>query len=213
MNLAPLHKLARRIAPELTGLVILSHPEGWPPVAPGTIAYVPRGRNLLLRQWLIERGLWGGIWPPCVVWVDPPKCEEDRLGVFLHELGHALPAENLPDLPCEPSPAEYGEQVAMLSSAVARQSVPWQGHDHQWLRFALHAWHRAGRTVSLDSLCLQTHPYQSPPWLSLSLLGDEPERMAGKSFAEIQATPAPADFIDCWQSGIDCFHHFQTSPK
>jgi hypothetical protein len=79
------------------------------------------------------------------------------------------------------------------------------GHGHAFIRHLLHVAHRASAkgyrfhwpcVASLDSYELSSLTRYGIE------LGDEPERMAGATFAELRAIPAPMRFANMWN--LDC---------
>lgn len=128
--------------------------------------------------------------------------------VFVHELGHCLPFESLPD----PVAQDIEPDQTTLDRSAARyrrfvdappRPEPWAGHGHEFIRRALHLWWRAdqaGCKIPLSILGCGRAYGLSHAREYLRALGNEPARMHDATFAEIEATPPPAEFVELFES-------------
>lgn len=207
--------LVRVIAPELPCYIIEQPPEL--PTPAGTAAYATSGFCAPLKAHLVSRGLWTGP-QPIITLVDTDRSRERLLEVVLHEAAHLLPYT--PQV--EPEHQDEAAAVAAFTewadaphSGEAQNTPRWfPAHDQNWHRIAMHLWWRAaiaGTVVPQDELLGGWH-YDLSPWaLYFRAFGNEGVKLAGLSFAEILATPAPKDFCTVWDS--DLAHWMQTNPK
>jgi len=180
--------------------------------------------NPLLRQFLVDRGEWCGVYPAVIIDVaNVRELAADTtitaavllLQTFTHELTHALPFAVLPDSRRVPS-AETLEQARVDHEKWATaifNPVPWWQHGLEFTRRALHLHYRAtvaGFDVPLDGLCAGPKYALAPPESYRDALGDEPARMAGATFTEILRTPLPIEFRELFRR--DCAHYRTLHP-
>lgn len=195
------------LAPEARDIYVLEHPAEWQlPV--DTAAFTIRGRHIGLRDHLCKVGQWQG-WRPAIIFIDQPADPSELLGLALHELAHALPFEELADV--EPTAEDRQKQEEFLLAwqsidpTPLLQATPWLGHATPFVRRALHLVYRAAllrREVGLPCV-MDCGTYRlSGLWKYRRALGDEPKRMAGCSFREIEETPMPVAFRELFEA--DC---------
>jgi hypothetical protein len=184
-----------------------------------------RQLDLALRPVLEQRGVWSGRGPAIIIddeliLSDAKKVAgreqldslyaEGLLAVCVHEVAHCL--EEPFDLTAEDSfeQAERAADVAVLSAAAwsdfPRDVPRWYGHEAiQWIRAVLHLRHRfaqAGAAIGLPYLFRAGDYEVSDCWAYLTAIGDEPARLAGKSFAEIRSIAPPTPFVALWASDV-----------
>lgn len=213
MNLESLRRLAHVVATELdqADLRVLRHRDGWPEITDAT-AYCVQGHHLAIRDHLRSVGTWRGVWPACVVFIDEPT-----VGILLHEIAHLLPAVAAkPDTLGEATPKLAALQAATVAAINSVGRVPWHGHGPDFIRRFLHLMYRArlaGAQVLLDDLHIGGWFYDLSPARSYrDALGDEPERLRGLSFAEIEAEPPPPEFLRLVEFD-EAFHERVTRKK
>jgi len=220
-----LEKFLKRLAPELGGGPLYVYvPKDSEPIPPATESYLGctgRRMDLTLRPLLSE---WRGRGPAIALNTSAIRQEAkglaDGLGwteaatfgwrcamTAIHELGHVL-ADGPPPYfdAVERPPLTFAEVVRHFSappSRFARSMPSWWGHSmHSWGRIVLHLRHRA---EALGMYCPATVLIDwrrfglSSPACYVDRLGDEPERMAGATFEDIKATPAPDAFSELWR--------------
>lgn len=204
--------LAQVVAPELAAgpLYVTNLPANYPDVG-DTMAFTTRGAfDFALRRHLIDKGRWRG--PGTVIAFCQPMSRDEALGLVLHEVSHAVPFVD-PPLDFDPSPAIELAQRQLVEGLLvqpvgASPAMPlWYAeHGLQFVRRCLHVHHRAwqaGFEVGLPMIGFAGEGYDlSLAWRYLRAIGDEPERMAATSFRVIDATPAPTEFSDLFQSDI-----------
>ena len=189
--------------------------------------------DLALHPWLVSCGAWCGRGPAIVVNSTSTRCgavaDADGPGdfadelyrtrlsaTFVHELAHVLgqpiDIDSAPDLP---------ERGLLAAAEVARWARgehrtpphPWAGHDWTFVRLLLHVVYRAerllGESLPANWLFGARHYGLSPWWSYKHALGDEPERMAGATFAEIRETAPPTGFLRLWRE--DVLRFFESS--
>lgn len=201
--IAEMRELTTAIAPEVSQpLYLMDHPAALP-LPSDCGGYAMDFTCSQLKAVLIELGEWFGPGPQIVL------CGGDDLGVFIHELAHVLPFEPRRDAIDDPMFASFRRLT--LTRWAAEPTIPadkpkWTGHDLDFIRTVCHLHGRvnmSGRMLCLSEIPFAGEPYGlSPSWKYLSALGDEPERMASKSFREILATPAPNSFLELWKRDI-----------
>lgn len=167
-----------------------------------------------VRGHLIERGDWDA--KAEVIVVDTARIrgfaaefgddyEEALLSVILHEAAHLLPKR--PTAP-EQRPivsADDEDFVTMQRTGYdqARDFVPWGSHGPKFHRIAVHLVHRIqalNYPVAAD-FAFGGMGYRLPPtWQLVEALGDEPQRMLGRSFREIEAADPPAAFVELFEA-------------
>lgn len=178
---------------------------------PGAAAWVGVGLDQRLQPRLEELGLWQG--PGDVVVVQAgwsQQSADGELGTLVHELAHAIQfrEETL-------SPAEVAafREVDQRRNDQARRgetvrfsapSVPWELHEADWIRAALHPARRAGVPEFLIGFAGPRYGLSGGEEY-IKALGDEPQRLAGLPVAEILKTPAPAAFDDLFAADVARF--------
>lgn len=128
--------------------------------------------------------------------------------VTLHELAHvrALDFEEYDEL------APAGLLPELISKELPEMETvgwpPWHTHDWRFLRNACHLLHRsqlAGQPWddATDYYVVAGPSYAlSPLWAYVEALGDEPAKLAGLTWAELQATAPPARFRHQWLADV-----------
>lgn len=133
--------------------------------------------------------------------------------VAIHELGHA--AADCFRFIADPGSAGALESQRARSRQVANGEVtesglaapiPFFGHARDWIRACLHlnwrAQHLAGRTVFIEEIVNPIYYGLSALPAYVKALGDEPERMANKPFAEIMHAPEPLAFRGLFRADL-----------
>lgn len=224
MNFAPLHNLARRIAPEIPRLYVLAANELDLPKRAGCLGWATNF-CISIRESLVNAGKWQGQAPMIVLDVERIDDEAAEFGfhrelylahTFVHELGHIVPYVEIPELTQEPSTAILDWQRAAYAASNVRRSLPWYGHDDKFTRRTLHLWWRAvqaGCNIPLGGLCCGFSYRLSHPAIYLEALGNECEHMAAATFTEIESTAPPKAFAEIFQSDKAFYFHFQTDPQ
>jgi hypothetical protein len=132
--------------------------------------------------------------------------------VALHEFGHVC--DDGFTRPEVMTPERYAAKLLpefrsfLASAEVTPLERPDLHHGATWIRCTLHLIHRAVLARPFSSLGLELHfvtlvteGYRlSPTWKYEAALGDEPERLAGLSFAEIVKMPPPEQFTALFSS-------------
>jgi hypothetical protein len=133
------------------------------------------------------------------------------LGIVLHEMSHVIDRDHLAFPAGDIDPLEVALMRRVVGDVLVEESgqerefgiPPFRDHEWGFVRVLLHLLHRAyeagervawhfmsgGRTYGIAPF----HRYEAA-------LGDEPQRMADATFAEIRATPPPASFRDLWNA-------------
>ena len=196
------HDLVALCAPELVAdvpLYVMALPEECPrPVA--TRAFASTQNLAPLRAFIESRGLWRGP-GRMIAFCQDDIGAEDALGIALHEAAHLLPAGPVDDPPhaAELIDAQVAAFSRFLLTDVDFEPTPCEYHGADFLRICCHLQHRAklaGFELPFPALVEGWH-YQRPPLVRFArVLGDEPDRMLGCSFAEILSQPAPAEFLE-----------------
>jgi len=212
-SLSAMRTLALGIAPELreSPLYIVAPPADYP-VMTGIRAFHCRS-DFAIRADLISRGEWFGNGNIICICADDMDTE-DLTGIVLHEIAHALPFCE-PAVELEPTPAEATRQNEVITAWAtvpdAREiREPWLRHELPFIRRCLHLRYRASRLgVVVPFPAIQVagwHYCLSGAWRYSQLLGDEPIRLAGCSFAEIEQTEAPAAFNEQFNFDVKVWH-------
>lgn len=230
--LSDAQRMAAIVAPELTArpLYILGeHPKSLP--VPNALGYATTPTPLAIRDELLAAGKWRGQ-GSCIVLIpdqiaaeaqeqDSPLFTFERVfnRTVVHELAHCLPAGlPIPDL----APTTEGRDLqaarfAMFAAdANPPAETPWEGHGIDFIRRCIHLINRAwsaGFDVAGGYLCADALYGLSPVIRYAQALGDEPERMAGRTFAEIEATDPSADFLTLFNRDVAAWHARQTKPE
>jgi len=222
--------LCRAVAPDLAGRPVyvvlaadLPAELRWPDRLEGlTTRYL----DLILRPTLEPLGRWRGRGPAMVV--NPQAIAADLaelgrparrrcfartfLGDVLHELAHILdagliggpePPASLVTFAALALKAELDGVTAPTNGPSA--TIPWRRHEAPFIRIVLHLAHRAracGAWLFAEDLFDAVEYGLSPTRRYAAALGDEPGRLAGCAFANIQATPQPAAFAELWQADV-----------
>jgi hypothetical protein len=178
--------------------------------------------DVLLRDYLAER--WAGRGAAMII-NDADLIEEERerrrrfnwteaefheavrsavAAVVVHETAHILD-DGLPTRELSPESLDTGAAMLReeLSGTVdyADHDLPFRGHEWAFIRTLLHLEHRAQAAgFALNGWHLFTgSSYGTRSLIAYgTALGDEPQEMAAKTFAEIGATLPPAEFYKCW---------------
>lgn len=206
-----LKELAHVVAPETRTrpLYVLWHPSHIP-FCPSTVAYCATQSSPAIRQALIRSGEWRG--PGLTVVFVHNVPEEDIEGIFLHEVAHGLPLPTEPAVDREPTPEEKQFEARMLEKA---KDLPpddecfrpwWPCHGADFVRRTLHLWSRAraaGCDIPGRKLRIAGSTYAlSPPACYWTALGDEAERLAGRTFSEIEETEPPQEFSSLFAADV-----------
>jgi hypothetical protein len=213
MTLADLRKFALLIAPELgqAPLYILDLPESYPRPA-GCDAFATHVLDFSLRDELLRRGEWTGP-GAAIVFCRPAPSAADALALTVHEVGHLVP-HVAPPVDREPSLDELVAERQLLTRLAEPDTgppilAPWGlVHGLDFIRAALHladrGWRR-GYTFPGHSLAAG-EPYGLSPLAAYAIaLADEPYRLAGATFAEIEAIEPPAAFSALWAKDTQPF--------
>jgi hypothetical protein len=164
--------------------------------------------DLTLRQLLIDRGEWQG--PGNIIGLVPGQELEDSRGVLLHEVSHALPLRQ-PPREYDPTPQQMAVHLKLtaLVDSIAdqqRQLKPWDQHEADFIRRCVHLRYRAQRLgveLPYPAIRFAGYGYSLSSAIEYARsLGDEPHRMAGCSFREIEATPAPEAFTKLFDNDV-----------
>lgn len=214
-HVAEMHTMASVIVVELPQLYIIRHQDDLP-LHDSTRAYALNSRqSVILRERMTARGIWNGCRPSIVFGGIDNFSSDELRGIFIHELAHLTPV--LPDVfPFEPSAAVEQFSREMFTECerdtVPRTQEPWlQGGNHgaDFVRRALHLHFRAinaGWAMSYRVLNIAGARYGlSDAWRYSVALADEPHRMRGASFDEIESTPPPAAFSQVFESNKQRF--------
>ena len=211
--LSAMRKLVLGIAPELrqSPLYIVTPPPDYPVMTGIRAFHTPY--DFAIRADLVSRNEWRGKGNIICICADDIDTE-DMLGVILHETAHALPFCE-PAVDFEPTPAEAARQSELITAWVttpdtAELREPWVRHELPFIRRCLHLAYRASRLgVVIPWPAIQFagwHYGLSGAWRYSRLLGDEPARLSGCSFAEIEQTEAPPAFCELFNSDVAAWH-------
>jgi len=170
----------------------------------GATAYVTPC-NPLWRSRLEASGQWQGVGRLVVVNDVLLSQPLDLVGCLVHEVSHLLPPTT-PVLIGETTPGAFAFCTALESRDAGTPADNWVGasafhHDAAFCRRLLHVRHRVqrglGTVLPFDTLGV----YHGPCHVSIMarVLAGEPQRMETATFAEIDATPAPAAFTWLWE--------------
>ena len=155
---------------------------------------------------------------PCMV-INDLALREDHLSdeleyptcaYVLHELAHILDRPALFQDRTGVDPKRLIFEKLVVASATQRPArtdlPPYFGHEHAFIRIAIHLCHRAGRngiSVAPAVVCAGYQYRLSHAARYQEALGDEPRRCVDLSFREILASPAPRPFLDLWRADLD----------
>ena len=134
--------------------------------------------------------------------------------VFLHELGHCLPAalEPIVDLPHTPAILNYQRhQWAKEWATSPEPGCARDPHGAQFCRVVLHLYYRAlvaGLVVPLAGLLATGNPMQSVESHYLATLLGELIAMRGQTFAEIVAAEPPAEFTRLCEADAELYRRY-----
>ena len=213
--IADCEQLAHAVAPELADrpLYVLTADElPWlsMPETCGGFA-LPHGATTGVREVLGAR--WRGPGPTIVLAVKEPPL---MFQTMLHEISHILPPQKT-FTTADLSPPFAAFQCRMLVNNLADPHEPPMDaednpHDLGFIRRTLHAYFRAsafGYDVPLYDLFRHSyfHIAQEPHWLCTLLT--ELQAMRSCSFAKIESTEPPADFMALWQQSVLFYQSFQ----
>ncbi len=222
--------LCRAVAPDVAGGPLYVIPHADLPselrMSDGLEGFTTRYLDLILRPTLEQLGRWRGRGPAMVV--NPEAIASDLaergrparrrcfaptfLGDVLHELAHILdagmigepePPANLVTFAALALKAELDGVTAPTNGPSA--TIPWRCHEAAFIRIALHLAHRArafGTWLQSEDVFDAVEYDLSPTRRYAEALGDEPARLAGCPFANIQAMPQPAAFAELWQADV-----------
>ncbi len=204
------------VAPELVGdvpLYTLVQPPEFPKLE-RTAAVATRHADAGLAASLAAAGEWRG--PGNTIMF----CDHDfiDLGLALHEAAHLLPLMPAPKPPRVSdegliAPNAHWHAYADLLRGEAETDLAaimprWIVGDHglQFVRRCLHlahrAWH-AGFDVPIWQMSFAGDQYDlSVDGEYRKAIGDEPVRLRDASFAEIEAEPMPAEFLDLFSADV-----------
>jgi hypothetical protein len=181
MTLDDLHRLAVEIAPELGPVLRLATlAEGGPDL--GCSAFAAPAVGL-------------------IVFAEAPTAD-----LLVHEVAHLLPLRCAASVMRLASTVTADKVVSLVAAEgpVLPAAVEEHFHDAAFARMGLHLAYRAERAgvpIDLRAAHLSGWDYGSTPaWVLANLLGDEPERLVGATFGEIEATPAPAAFLERFEA-------------
>jgi len=210
-----LKQLAAIIAPEIERLYIV---EKWPefPAADWVAACADRFRSATVRQHLIDSGQWAGPGDTIIFCKVHP---EEYEGILCHELAHLLPV--LPPVESLPTPEAIEYESKMLSHwpdlPEEPSGEPWIGHGIDFTRRCLHLWERgkaAGYEIHGATLGVAGQRYGlSHGSYYRKFLADEPERLAGLTFAEIEAIKPPRLFQELFDTDVARWHQQKQEKK
>jgi hypothetical protein len=140
--------------------------------------------------------------------------------VVLHERAHQLAAQlsSFYPLVARVISADEPAIAAFRASGFdeAKRWFPWGAHGERFTRICIHLERRVmAAGFDLPAPCHLMYGgtrYGLPPaWRLSAALGDEPERMAGRTFAEIDDQPAPKAFTDIFQDCLEFHRSLQDS--
>ncbi len=180
--------------------------------------------DLLIHNWLADRGEWRGRAP--AIFVNDlgvhEHCAKESRGnagqtlqwelqiasaVICHEVAHV--AEKSVDL-SEPTPSrhEFAEAIAAYSFAVAESKArpPFDGHGWKWIRLAIHAAHRAhshGFNFPIHFLWSGEDYATAAPEQFRFVLAQEPSNLDRESLFEINSFRPPRAFCDLWRECVN----------
>jgi len=223
--------LCRAVAPDVAGgpLYVVLHADlpSELRMSDGLEGFTTRYLDLILRPTLERLGRWRGRGPAMVV--NPAAIASDLaelgrparrrcfartfLGDVLHELAHIFdagliggpePPANLVTFAALALKAELDGVTAPTNGPSA--TIPWRRHEAPFIRLVLHLAHRArtcGTWLFAEDVFDAVEYGLSPTRRYAAALGDEPGRLAGSAFADIQATPLPTAFAELWQADVE----------
>jgi hypothetical protein len=155
--------------------------------------------NFAMREHLTKTGQWIG--PGRHVIFCKEMDPSEVLPTFGHEISH-LPTLGTPNA-CDHVPQSVRTH-AMAAAETVFAAVPTERprwlpfHSASFIRSCLHVGYRAceaGFPISSTDMRFAGPDYElRSPIAYMVALGDEPARLAGKSFAEIAKTPPPSKF-------------------
>jgi hypothetical protein len=189
-------------------------------IMPNCWAATGRTYDVVLRDWLQSRGQWRGRHPAIYVndvgirqFAKEQASEELAAEVFArqltiastsHEVGHIIEA-GIDRTEVTPKLTDYAGAVAAFSIAISDDDSgfpPFFGHGPQFIRLAIHCWHRAtkaGFESPIDWL-FPHEAYGFPAYPSdfASALGEEPSNLEREPLADIPLYRPRKYFIDLW---------------
>lgn len=142
---------------------------------------------------------------------EPPEVRTDVLAALgVHEVAHALTdGWALVRKRGEPRLTRRDVLATIPAAAALYEEPPtdkiddfeFDNHGIDWIRTALHMRARLERqgTYLPASRVIGRRPLLSLAETYAGALGDEPERMAGRPFADLLATPPPPAFASLWE--------------
>ncbi|MCE9547386.1 MAG: hypothetical protein K8T25_18095 [Planctomycetia bacterium] len=211
--IAECHRLAAAVAPELPTLYILgAPPDGMPAPSHSTAWATPQHVEPFTKAHLESRGAWRGPAPAIVLQLDRLLREcIDPLATFAHELTHCLPARPIAEPESSAAAVRNGQRYSILwaelpADRFADGPEPWHSdHGDRFIRIFIHVCHRAWEHdfKFLAGGCAAGERYGLSHLLKYAAaLDDEPQRLMGSTFAEIEATPVPQAFADLWAADV-----------
>lgn len=208
MNISACRRIADCIAPELSDCYILQSDRFTAPS--DAAAFGVRGPHLDFKDHLQKTGEWRGWTSGFICFIRPPTIPN-----LIHEMAHLLPRKQI-ELPGSVEPTADERKAQQLQLNIWADSVipyhrPWTGHDLQFIRAALHLFHRAetmlGERLPLWDLCIGGGAYGlSDAERYQEKLGCEVIEHQRKSFAEIEKLDPPQPFIDLYASDVRYWH-------
>lgn len=212
-NFAACHELAMQIVPELRHVPLYLVPaigeSAERAASRGMAAFLVRGGNLAIRQFLIEREEYNGA-GITIMFVNTSMPLEKMLAITVHELGHGLPLDIPEDVPPTDDAIRFDEQLLAFrfsAPAGSAQLSPWTQHGADFIRNCLHLCYRS-LSLGYDSfgwadVGFAGEQYDlSSAWRYARALGDEPQHMweMGASFDAIAAISPPEEFTNLFNN-------------
>lgn len=155
---------------------------------------------------------------PCMVINDlalpedylPDELEYPTCVYVLHELAHILDRPALFQDRTGVNPMRLQFEKMVVAKATQRQArvdlPPYFGHEHAFIRIAIHLCHRAERngvSIAPAVICAGYQYRLSHAARYQEALGDEPQRCIDLPIREIRASTAPRPFLDLWIKDTD----------
>lgn len=209
------HAVAMAVAPELKvrPLYLLRGGEAtWIPST--ACALASTHADPYMRDALESRGEWKGS-GPFIVFNDENLTEAEFWVIFLHEMGHTLPAVSLEVVSTPETRAARDADLAAATAKYPGEPGWTRGHGTEWLRICCHLWWRLALTC--NRVVPFHHAYDgaaydlSYPQLYMEAIGNEPLLMRDFTFADIVASPKPTAFQQLFN--WDYERYLQAHPK
>lgn len=214
--LSNLTELALKLAPELgsSPLYIVGTDEIGPLPPNNCLGFASQYWNEQFAAKLGDK--WRGSGP--LIALDFAAIEQEAganvENVLLHEVAHLVPFTSLGDFSTSITPKLIARQSERLAQGLAARPIPGAPddyHDWKFIRRSLHLYFRASALgVRIPLLNLFRRWWQV--WEIHYLLELLPETIAMReaTFAEIEATPPPPEFLALWQDNLE---HYQSCQR